>query len=145
MKLLIQKVVSASVSEKKQVLGQIRTGLLILVGFNHIDTQQIVDKLVVKLLKLRIFPDKNDKMNLSVQDIKGELLIVSQFTLYADCRKGNRPSFIDAAMPEKAEQLYDYLVSKCKVSGLKVETGKFGAHMQINLINDGPVTIILDN
>jgi len=145
MKLLIQKVVSASVSEKKQVLGQIRTGLLILVGFNHIDTQQIVDKLVVKLLKLRIFPDKNDKMNLSVQDIKGELLIVSQFTLYADCRKGNRPSFIDAAMPEKAEQLYDYLVSKCKVSGLKVETGKFGAHMQINLINDGPITIILDN
>jgi len=143
MKLLLQRISQASVKIDQQTKGKIEKGLLTFVGFSHSDTQEIVDKLTAKLLNLRIFSDKEDKMNLSIRDIKGEILIVSQFTLYADCHKGNRPSFIDAAKPDQAKELYDYFVQKCKESALKVETGEFGAYMQISLINDGPVTIVL--
>jgi len=143
MKLLLQRISQASVKIDQQTKGKIEKGLLTFVGFSHSDTQEIVDKLTAKLLNLRIFSDKEDKMNLSIRDIKGEILIVSQFTLYADCHKGNRPSFIDAAKPDQAKELYDYFVQKCKESAFKVETGEFGAYMQISLINDGPVTIVL--
>ncbi len=144
MKLLIQRVNSAYVLVKNQTVGIINHGLLVFVGFTHTDIQETVDKLTAKLLQLRIFPDTNDKMNLSIQDIKGEILIVSQFTLYGDCQKGNRPSFVNAANPKEAEKLYNYFVKKCKESNLKVATGEFGTYMQVNLVNDGPVTVILE-
>jgi len=144
MKLLIQRVSSASVKVNKKITGLIGNGLLALVAFAPADTSQSIDQLTAKMLNLRIFSDANDKMNLSIKDVKGELLIVSQFTLYADCKKGNRPSFTDAAKPEQAKKLYKYFIEKSKESGLKVETGEFGANMQISLVNDGPVTIILD-
>ncbi len=143
MKLLIQRVSSASVSVDNQKIASMRKGLLVLVGFCQTDTIHTVDQLTNKLLHLRIFSDKEDKMNLSILDIKGELLIVSQFTLYADTRKGNRPSFTNTASPEMAQALYNYFVKKCKTSGLKVATGEFATYMQVELINDGPVTILL--
>ncbi|PIP52875.1 D-tyrosyl-tRNA(Tyr) deacylase, partial [Candidatus Beckwithbacteria bacterium CG23_combo_of_CG06-09_8_20_14_all_34_8] len=133
MKLLIQRVNSAYVLVKNQTVGIINHGLLVFVGFTHTDIQETVDKLTAKLLQLRIFPDTNDKMNLSIQDIKGEILIVSQFTLYGDCQKGNRPSFVNAANPKEAEKLYNYFVKKCKESNLNIATGEFGAYMQVNL------------
>lgn len=144
MKIVIQRVNNAKVEVSNEVIGKINKGFLVLVGITHEDTTEIADYLVQKLLNLRIFSDEDDKMNLSIKDINGELLIVSQFTLYANCQRGNRPSFIDAAKPEMAENLYNYFVQKCKNENIKVETGKFGADMQVSLTNDGPVTIILE-
>lgn len=144
MKIVIQRVNNAKVEVSNEVIGKINKGFLVLVGITHEDTTEIADYLVKKLSNLRIFSDEDDKMNLSIKDINGELLIVSQFTLYANCQSGNRPSFIDAAKPEMAENLYNYFVQKCKNENIKVETGKFGADMQVSLTNDGPVTIILE-
>ena len=144
MKLVIQKVKNAKVEVGNDIIGKINEGFLVLLGIGREDNEEIADALIKKLLNLRVFEDENDKMNLSIKDIKGELLIVSQFTLYADCTKGNRPSFIKAADPEKAMKLYEYFKKRCEELGYKVESGKFGAHMKINLLNDGPVTIILE-
>lgn len=144
MKIVVQRVNNAKVEVNNEIIGKINKGFLVLVGITHEDTTEIADYLVQKLLNLRIFSDEDDKMNLSIKDINGELLIVSQFTLYANCQRGNRPSFIDAGKPEMAENLYNYFVQKCKNENIKVETGKFGADMQVSLTNDGPVTIILE-
>ena len=127
-----------------KTIGKINQGFLVLLGITHTDTKAEADYLVKKLCKLRVFTDQNDKMNLALKDVNGELLIVSQFTLYADCKKGNRPSFVEAAKPEQAEKLYNYFIEKCKQENINVQTGEFGAHMQVSLLNDGPVTIILE-
>lgn len=144
MKFIVQRVKNAQVAVNNNIVGKIDKGLMVLCGITHTDTEKEADYLVNKLCNLRIFEDENDKMNLSVKDINGELLIVSQFTLYADCNSGNRPSFTNAARPEYANELYEYVLKKCKDSGLKVENGVFGEHMEILLLNDGPVTIILE-
>lgn len=144
MKALIQRVTKASVSINNQIYSQIDQGLLVLLGISQDDTENKIDWLVNKIINLRIFSDKNEKMNFSIQDITGQILLVSQFTLYADCNKGNRPSFTNAAQPEKAEKLYNLFIAKLKQKGLDVKTGKFGSLMQIRLINDGPVTIDLE-
>ena len=143
MKIVIQRVKNASVTVEGKITGKIGQGLLVLLGVGPEDTEKNADELVQKICKLRIFTDKNDKMNLSVKDINGEILVVSQFTLYADCKKGNRPSFIGAAPPKKAKKLYEYFKEKCKLEVKNVQSGIFGADMKVNLINDGPVTIIL--
>lgn len=146
MKCVLQRVTQASVSVDNQVIGQIGTGILVLFGVEKDDDDGKLDYHIGKLLQLRIFPDQNDKMNLSIQDIQGEFLIVSQFTLAADCRKGNRPGFDNAKPPQEAERIYNRFVERLRQeSGLKVETGSFGALMQVNLINDGPVTFLLEN
>jgi D-tyrosyl-tRNA(Tyr) deacylase len=145
MKIVIQRVKQAKVKVNSEVIGKIDKGLLILVGAEKGDSQSDIDYLVSKALNLRIFEDENSKMNLSVLDIKGEMLAVSQFTLLGDCRKGRRPSFDKAAGGEDALELYEIFVSELQKSGLKVQTGEFGAHMQVELINDGPVTLILDS
>ena len=119
-------------------------GFLVLLGVTHDDTKENADYLVKKLCKLRVFSDENDKMNLSLKEVNGELLIVSQFTLYADCSEGNRPSFVNAAKPDKANELYEYFCEECSKYGIKVEKGIFGADMKVSLINDGPVTIIIE-
>ena len=119
-------------------------GFLVLLGVTHNDTKENADYLVKKLCKLRVFSDENDKMNLSLKDVNGELLIVSQFTLYANCSEGNRPSFVNAAKPDKANELYEYFCEECSKYGIKVEKGIFGADMKVSLINDGPVTIIIE-
>lgn len=145
MKLVIQRVKNAKVTVNENIIGDIGKGFMVLIGVTHSDNKEIVEYLVKKLCNLRVFNDDNDKMNLSIKDIGGELLIVSQFTLYADCQKsGNRPSFTNSAKPEYANELYEYFVQKCKQEVRKVETGEFGAHMQVDLINDGPVTIIME-
>lgn len=144
MKLVIQRVKSASVSVEGKITGEIDSGLLVLLGVTHEDNKEIADYLVKKLCNLRVFKDKSEKMNLSVKDINGSLLIVSQFTLYADTTSGNRPSFTNSAKPNMANELYEYFKQKCKESGLEVQSGIFGAHMQVELVNDGPVTIILE-
>lgn len=145
MKLVIQRVKNAEVAVDKNIIGSIDEGFMVLIGVTHSDTEEIADYLVKKLCNLRVFKDDNDKMNLSIKDIDGELLIVSQFTLYADCQKsGNRPSFTNSAKPEYAKKIYEYFVQKCKEEVRKVETGEFGAHMEVDLINDGPVTIIME-
>ena len=126
-------------------LGSIEKGFLVLIGITHTDTKEIADKLIKKLVNLRVFEDENKKMNLALRDIKGSLLLVSQFTLYADCKNGNRPSFTNAAKPDYANELYEYIIDECKKYDIPVKTGRFGADMKINLLNDGPVTIILDN
>ena len=125
-------------------MGKFGKGFLVLLGVTHEDTEKNADYLVKKLCKLRVFTDENDKMNLSLKDVNGELLIVSQFTLYADCSGGNRPSFINAAKPYKAELLYEYFCKECAKNDIKVERGIFGADMKVSLINDGPVTIIIE-
>ena len=145
MKMLIQRVKHASVTVDGNVTGKIGQGFLVLLGIAPGDTAEIVEKMVDKLLRLRIFSDENDKINLSLQDVGGELLLVSQFTLYADCRKGNRPSFVQAAPPTQAEELYRYCQTYCKKSVPVVETGIFGADMQVELCNDGPFTVLLDS
>ena len=145
MKLVVQRVKNANVVIENKTVGEIKQGFMVLLGVAPTDTKEIADFLVQKLIKLRVFEDENQKMNLSIQDIDGELLIVSQFTLYADCNHGNRPSFIGAAAPDMANELYEYFVEQCKKQNIKkVATGEFGADMQVSLQNDGPVTIILE-
>ncbi|MGN1416543.1 MAG: D-aminoacyl-tRNA deacylase [Oscillospiraceae bacterium] len=148
MKLVIQRVTEASVTVDGNVTGQIGQGLLILFGAgredeNSPDIEREIDKLAEKIPKMRIFSDENDKINLSLKDINGSLLIVSQFTLYADCSHGNRPSFINACSPKRAEELYDYFVEQCRKQVDTVETGIFGADMKVRLLNDGPFTVVL--
>lgn len=144
MKFVIQRVKNAQVDVEDKTVGKIENGFLVLIGITHTDTKEIADFLVKKLVNLRIFEDENGKMNLSLKDINGSLLLVSQFTLYADCSGGNRPSFIDAAKPEIANELYEYIIGECKKKIDKVQTGIFGADMKVSLLNDGPVTIILE-
>ena len=145
MRLLVQRVKYASVKVDNELVGKIDNGFLVFLGITHTDTEENADYLVQKLINLRVFEDENEKMNLSIQDIKGELLIISQFTLYADTKKsGNRPSFIDAAKPEQANKLYEYFIEKCKEKGIYTQTGEFGADMKVELLNDGPVTIMLE-
>lgn len=144
MRLVIQRVASASVEVDGQVVGSIGKGLLVLLGVGREDTEQTADTYADKLLKLRIFEDENGKTNLSLADVGGELLVISQFTLYADCTHGNRPSFIDAGGPEEAARLYGYFAEKCRERAKKVDTGIFGADMKVSLVNDGPFTIVLD-
>lgn len=145
MKLVVQRVKNANVSIENNIVGKINQGFVVLLGVSNEDTKENADYLVKKLLNLRVFSDNDDKMNLAIKDIEGELLIVSQFTLYANCKKGNRPSFIEAAKPEHAKPLYEYFINECRKENLNVQTGEFGADMQIELINDGPVTILLEN
>lgn len=147
MKLVIQRVKNAKVEVEVEgnIVGKIGKGFLVLVGITHTDTKKEADYLVKKLCKLRIFEDENGKMNLGLKDVGGELLIISQFTLYADCSEGNRPSFVNAAKPEMANVLYEYFCEECKKNEIKVEKGIFGADMKVSLLNDGPVTIILEN
>lgn len=144
MKLVIQRVANAQVEVDEKIVGKINKGYLVLFGVKEGDTIEQADALADKLCKLRIFEDENEKMNLSINDIDGELLIVSQFTLYANCEKGNRPSFVEAMEPKKANEIYEYFVEKCKEKVKKVEKGVFGAHMKVSLLNDGPVTIVLE-
>ena len=145
MRAVIQRVSKASIVINKEVFSKIENGLLILLGIEEADTHEDIDWLAGKISRLRIFEDKQETMNLSVKDIEGEILVVSQFTLHASTKKGNRPSYIKAAKPEIAIPLYKKFIQKIKeVSGLEIKTGKFGAMMQIELINDGPVTIIID-
>lgn len=145
MKFVIQRVKEASCTVEGQITGQIQKGFMVLIGVSDEDTYEIADKMIKKLLGLRIFEDENGKTNLSLHDVGGELLLISQFTLYADCKKGNRPSFIRAGKPDMANEMYEYILSKCKEFIPVVEKGVFGAHMEIALINDGPFTIVLDS
>lgn len=145
MKLVIQRVSEAKVEVDKKIIGKIGKGFLVLLGVTHTDNKETANSLFKKLSKLRIFQDENEKMNLSIKDVEGELMVVSQFTLYADCSGGNRPSFTNAAKPEYAKELYEYFIQLCKNEGFKTETGEFGADMKVSLLNDGPVTIILES
>lgn len=145
MKVLIQKVKYAEVKVEGKIVGKINKGLLVFLGVSHNDNEIITDKLVKKLINLRIFEDENNKMNKTLKDVNGELLIVSQFTLYADCSHGNRPSFTEACEQTRANELYEYFKSKCSEYNVKVESGIFGADMKVELLNDGPVTIMLDD
>ena len=144
MKFVIQRVSEASVNVDDETIGSINEGFLVFIGVVQGDTTQEADRLVDKMLRLRIFRDEAGKTNCSLSDVGGELLLVSQFTLCADCRKGNRPSFVNAAPPDEAERLYNYIIDKCRASVAVVETGSFGADMKVSLINNGPFTIILD-
>jgi D-aminoacyl-tRNA deacylase len=144
MRVVIQRVKQASVTVEGTCIGRIGKGLLLLIGVGREDTKAVVDKYIDKILKLRIFADEQGKTNLSLGDVQGEILAISQFTLYADCKKGNRPNFLQAADPVKAQELYLYFLVECKKRSGKVEAGEFGADMQVELINDGPFTIILD-
>ncbi len=143
MKLVVQRVTRASVTVEREVVGKIEKGLMVLLGIGENDTEEIADFLVNKLVNLRIFEDENEKMNLSVKDVGGKVLIVSQFTLYGDASHGNRPSFTTAAKPEFADKLYEYFCKKCEEK-VPVQKGKFRHHMDVELVNDGPVTIILE-
>ena len=145
MRLVIQRVNHASVTVDEQVIGKIEKGLLVFLGVADGDTKEMVDKYVKKLQGLRIFEDADGKTNLSIQDVGGEVLVVSQFTLYADCKKGNRPSFVKAGAPDFANELYEYFKQKCEEAFGKVECGSFGADMKIDLQNDGPFTILWDS
>ena len=146
MKFVIQRVANADVKVDGKVLGAIDKGFMVLIGISNEDTKEIADKMIDKMIKLRIFEDAEGKTNLSLADVGGALLLISQFTLYADCKKGNRPSFIYAGKPDMANELYEHIISKCKTyDGLKVERGQFGAGMKVSLVNDGPFTIILDS
>jgi len=145
MKFLIQRVRHASVTVENEVIGKIGHGLLVLVGVSNEDNQQIADKMIDKMTKLRIFDDAEGKTNLSISDVGGEFLIISQFTLYADCRKGNRPSFINAGKPDVANELYEYVIASLKEKGFVAEHGSFGADMKVELLNDGPFTVMLDS
>ncbi len=145
MKFLIQRVSHASVEVDAQVLGEIGKGFLVFIGVSQDDTEEIADRMIRKLLAMRIFEDENGKTNLSLADVSGELLLISQFTLYADCKKGNRPSFIRAGNPELANRLYEYIISECRKQISSVQVGSFGADMKVSLLNDGPFTIMLDS
>lgn len=144
MKFVIQRVNHASVTVDGKVTGAIEKGFLVFIGVGKEDTQETADKYLKKMLGLRIFEDANGKTNLSLEEVNGQLLLVSQFTLYANCRKGNRPSFVEAGGPEQANALYEYIIAQAKKSVKVVETGVFGADMKVSLENDGPFTIVLD-
>lgn len=144
MKLVVQRVSNAEVEVDNEIVGKIGKGFLVLFGAGAGDTKEQADFLAEKLCNLRVFKDEEDKMNLSIKDIDGELLVVSQFTLYADCKKGNRPSFINAMPPKEANELYEYFMDRCKSLVKNVQKGIFGASMKVRLLNDGPVTIILE-
>lgn len=145
MRFVIQRVNNASVEVDNKITGEIEKGFLVLIGITTDDTEEIADMMIKKLLKLRIFDDANGKINLSINDVGGKLLLVSQFTLYANLTGGNRPDFLQAAKPEYANKLYEYIVEKCRDEGIEVQTGIFGADMKVSLLNDGPVTIIMDS
>ena len=145
MRFVIQRVTQSSVSVDGTVIGKIGKGLLVLIGVAEEDTEETADKLVRKLTGLRVFEDENGKTNLSLADVKGELLLISQFTLYANCKKGNRPSFTEAGSPQKANALYEYIIAKCRENVPIVETGSFGAEMKVSLVNDGQFTVQLDS
>lgn len=145
MKFVIQRVSQAEVVVEEQSVGKIDQGLMVLVSICNSDTKEIADKLINKLIHLRIFEDENGKSNLSVQDIHGNLLIISQFTLYADCRKGNRPSYTNAGNPDLANELYEYIIAQCQKEFPNVQHGIFGTYMKVSLLNDGPFTIIFDS
>lgn len=145
MRLVIQNVKNATCKVEDKVVGSISHGFLILVGFTHDDNELIVDKLVNKISKLRVFPDENGKTNLSLKDTSGEILSISQFTLYASIKDGNRPSFVDAMSPDKATKLYDYFNAKLLETGIHIEKGIFGADMKLNFTNDGPFTLMIDS
>ncbi|MCI8614440.1 D-tyrosyl-tRNA(Tyr) deacylase [Parablautia intestinalis] len=145
MKFVIQRVSKASVSVEKKIVGEIQNGFLVFIGVCDTDTYEIADKMVSKLLNLRIFSDENGKTNLDLKKVNGGLLIISQFTLYADCRKGNRPSFTKAGNPDYANEMYEYILKKCSDEIPHVAHGTFGEHMEVSLINDGPFTVILDS
>lgn len=148
MRFVIQRVTRASVKTGQQAIGEISRGFLVLIGISQDDTREVADRLVRKMIGLRIFEDGDGKTNLSLADVSGSLLLVSQFTLYADCRKGNRPSFTKAGSPDLAEGLYEYIISACRKQlpeNGRVETGSFGAEMEVSLVNDGPFTVVLDS
>lgn len=145
MKFVIQRVKHASVTVEGEVLGKIEKGFMVLIGVCESDDESIADKMVKKLIGLRIFEDENGKTNLDLHSVDGQLLLISQFTLYANCKKGNRPSFVEAAKPDKANALYEYIISECKKQVEVVERGEFGADMKVELLNDGPFTIVLDS
>lgn len=145
MRFVVQRVTQASVTVDGTEIGNIGKGFCVLIGIADSDTKEIGDKMLKKLLGLRIFEDEQGKTNLSLSDVKGELLLISQFTLYANCKKGNRPSFLEAGAPDMANDMYEYLVRECQKAGFEVQTGSFGADMKVQLINDGPFTILLDS
>lgn len=145
MKFVIQRVTSADVKVDGKTLGEIEKGFMVLIGVSDSDTKDIADKMVKKLVGLRIFEDEQGKTNLSLADVGGSLLLISQFTLYANCKKGYRPSFIEAGKPDMASDMYEYIIEKCKETVPNVQRGKFGADMKVSLVNDGPFTIVLDS
>ena len=145
MKFVIQRVTHASVTVDGAVLGKIEKGFMVLIGVEDSDTQAVADKMISKMLGLRIFEDEAGKMNLALKDVGGGLLLISQFTLYADCKKGNRPSFVKAGKPDMAEPMYEYIIEKCREQIENTQKGQFGADMKVELLNDGPVTIVLDS
>ncbi len=145
MRFVIQRVNHAQVMTDNRTIGSIGKGFLVLIGISQEDTKEIADKMLQKMLNLRIFGDEEDKTNLSLQDVNGELLLISQFTLYANCRKGNRPSFFEAGKPDMANELYEYIIKKARETCPVVESGEFGAYMKVSLENDGPFTIVLDS
>ncbi len=145
MKFVIQRVNEASVAIEGNVVGKINKGFLVFIGVSNADTKETADKMIKKLIGMRIFEDENGKTNLALADVEGELLLISQFTLYANCKKGNRPSFMDAGAPDMANEMYEYIISECKKQVTVVETGEFGADMKVSLENDGPFTVVLDS
>ena len=145
MKFVIQRVKNASCTVDNQIIGKIQQGFCVFIGVSNEDNSEIADKMIKKLIGMRIFEDENGKTNLSLADVNGSLLLISQFTLYADCKKGNRPSFTNAGKPDMANQMYEYIIEKCKEQISNVQTGSFGADMKISLLNDGPFTIVLDS
>lgn len=145
MRFVVQRVTESEVKVDGEVLGKIGKGFMVLIGVSNSDTKEIADKMIKKMIGLRIFEDENGKTNLSLDAVGGELLLISQFTLYANCKKGNRPSFIEAGAPDMASDMYEYIIEKCKEQVSVVERGQFGADMKVSLVNDGPFTIILDS
>ena len=145
MRFVIQRVLESSVSVDGKVVGQIGKGFMVLIGVGSGDTRETADKMIKKLIGMRIFEDENGKTNLNLESVGGSLLLISQFTLYADCKRGNRPGFTDAGAPDLAEELYEYIISECRKSVPIVERGVFGADMKVSLVNDGPFTVILDS
>ena len=145
MRFIIQRVSNSKVTIDNEIRGQIGKGFMVLIGVEESDTKEIADKMIHKMINLRIFEDENGKTNLGLKDVGGSLLLISQFTLYADCKRGNRPSFVKAGAPDMAKELYEYIISKCKEEIEIVEQGEFGADMKVELLNDGPFTVLLDS
>ena len=145
MRFIIQRVSNSKVTIDNEIRGQIGKGFMVLIGVGERDTKEIADKMIHKMIHLRIFEDENGKTNLGLKDVGGSLLLISQFTLYADCKRGNRPSFVKAGAPDMAKELYEYIISKCKEEIEIVEQGEFGADMKVELLNDGPFTVLLDS